>query len=120
MRARSSYSSLTISHGSMMRSQLFIPYSRPQEHVSLSLTALTASHLTHLCQGKVQQHHILNIADLRGGSVLGSGRKILHAFIANKIAKISWVRFFNLNPMPANTAFHGVSPFWEDTVDANM
>jgi hypothetical protein len=46
----------------MIRSELFIPYSRPQEHVSLSAMELTGSHFTHLCQGSVQQHHILNIS----------------------------------------------------------
>ncbi len=52
---------LDLPHGSMICSLLFIPYSRPHEHVSLSLIELTGSHFTHLCQGEVQHHHIANI-----------------------------------------------------------
>ena len=65
MRARSSYSGLTMSHGRMMRSLLFIPYSRPQEHVSLSLIELTGSQRIHLCQGMLRHHHILIMGLIR-------------------------------------------------------
>jgi hypothetical protein len=52
MRAKSSYNPLTMCHGRMTRTLLFIPYSCPQEHVILSLTSLTGSQRIHLCQGE--------------------------------------------------------------------